>query len=401
MPSKLFSCWRFVKSVSLDHQLQSFVFRYHVLPCGVAESVPRFHCSSYCDSRQPCSRIISTLSIDQKYDLAARIGRAAAVFCVDEIVIFDDAPSTIPPQLVRGKKDKRSKQEVLQDVREDAEPWDNPDQFLFHLLSFLECPGHLRKHVFPHHPNLKGAGKMPTLDMPHHMRGDEWCQYREGVSLGPAPAPPANSRDTQIYTLIDCGLHYPVRVPAEIPEYSRVTLKFASSEPPPAWPNLSADQTANLKVAPVQPSEPREKAGYYWGFTVRKSESLSKVFTECEYQDGYSFSIGTSERGVPLSSILPEPSTTSKRKSSFSDQGNKLLPSFKHLLLVFGGVTGLEPAVESDPVLQKNGLTKETAHELFDFWVNLVPGQGSRTIRTEEAVWLGLMGLRSYVESNS
>lgn len=38
------------------------------------------------------------------------------------------------------------------------------------------------------------------------------------------------------------------------------------------------------------------------------------------------------------------------------------------------------------------------AHKMFDAWVDLCPGQGSRTIRAEEALWIGLMGLRGYVE---
>jgi predicted SPOUT superfamily RNA methylase MTH1 len=35
---------------------------------------------------------------------------------------------------------------------------------------------------------------------------------------------------------------------------------------------------------------------------------------------------------------------------------------------------------------------------LFDAWVNLVPGQGSRTIRTEEAVEFGLCALKPWVD---
>ena len=35
---------------------------------------------------------------------------------------------------------------------------------------------------------------------------------------------------------------------------------------------------------------------------------------------------------------------------------------------------------------------------MFDYWVNLVEGQGSRTIRTEEAIEIGLAGLKSYVD---
>ncbi|KAL8643747.1 MAG: hypothetical protein Q9210_007573, partial [Variospora velana] len=73
------------------------------------------------------------------------------------------------------------------------------------------------------------------------------------------------------------------------------------------------------------------------------------------------------------------------------------VPQFNHMLIVFGGVAGLEAAVEADDELRKMGV-KEPKN-LFDYWVNLCPGQGSRTIRTEEAIWLGLMGLREVVLS--
>ena len=44
------------------------------------------------------------------------------------------------------------------------------------------------------------------------------------------------------------------------------------------------------------------------------------------------------------------------------------------------------------------GIRPAEVEKLFDHWVNLLPGQGSRTIRTEEAVWLGLTGLRGLFE---
>jgi predicted SPOUT superfamily RNA methylase MTH1 len=50
-------------------------------------------------------------------------------------------------------------------------------------------------------------------------------------------------------------------------------------------------------------------------------------------------------------------------------------------------------------VLAEKGLGKTSASELFDAWVNLVPGQGSRTIRTEEAVEFGLCALKPWVDS--
>ena len=71
---------------------------------------------------------------------------------------------------------------------------------------------------------------------------------------------------------------------------------------------------------------------------------------------------------------------------------------YRHMVVVFGGVKGLEEAAVNDGELQKMGIGKARVGELFDYWVNLLPGQGSRTIRTEEAVWMGLMALRGVVE---
>lgn len=42
------------------------------------------------------------------------------------------------------------------------------------------------------HPNLRTAGALPSLDMPHHPRSDEWCDYREGVVV---------SEDDEVITL--------------------------------------------------------------------------------------------------------------------------------------------------------------------------------------------------------
>ena len=46
------------------------------------------------------------------------------------------------------------------------------------------------------------------------------------------------------------------------------------------------------------------------------------------------------------------------------------------------------------------GVGLEGPEKLFDYWVDLCPGQGSRTIRTDEALWIGLMGVRGLVVGN-
>jgi predicted SPOUT superfamily RNA methylase MTH1 len=263
---------------------------------------------------------------------------------VDEIIVFDD-----------GEEGAEAARPVKDDSTYTA--FSHPSHFLSHLLSYLETPAHLRKALFSMHPNLRTAGTLPSLDMPHHLRSNEWCKYREGISGYSAPEG----------TYVDVGLNeHKLIEGVEIPPNTRITVK------------LSPNSTSAEAVSPV---EPREKAGYYWGYTVRQCNSLSAVLTECPFDGGYDISIGTSERGKPL-------------HEAFSNDA----PQFQHLLLVLGGVSGLETAAINDPELSKMEIGKANIGELFDHWVNVLPGQGSRTIRTEEAVWLALMGTRRLVE---
>ena len=117
---------------------------------------------------------------------------------------------------------------------------------------------------------------------------------------------------------------------------------------------------------------------------MRNANSLSNVFTECPYESGYDISIGTSERGISASQAFPPQ--------------NK--PSFSHLLIVFGGPRGIEYAAMNDPELGEMGISVGRTRELFDHWVNILPNQGSRGIRTDEAVWIALTGLRRLWDDN-
>jgi len=82
--------------------------------------------------------------------------------------------------------------------------------------------------------------------------------------------------------------------------------------------------------------------------------------------------IGTSERGQSVDTLERTP--------------------FRHCLVVFGGVKGLEFSFSKDKELTNNGI--ENVVDLFDKWVNTVPNQGSRTIRTEEAILVSLSAMR-------
>lgn len=62
----------------------------------------------------------------------------------------------------------------------------------------------------------------------------------------------------------------------------------------------------------------------------------------------------------------------------------------KHLLIVLGGVEGIEEAVENDQGLSMSG---KDSHTLFNSWINVCPHQGSRTIRTEEALLITMASI--------
>ncbi|WEW57551.1 hypothetical protein PRK78_003018 [Emydomyces testavorans] len=329
----------------------------------------------------PGSIVANAKSHDQKTYLVGSIARALAVFCVDEIVIFDDEPRAQPSENAQPSKNEYT-------------AFSDPSHFLAHVLSYLETPPHLRRDLFPMHPNLRTAGTLPSLDMPHHIRANEWSEYREGVTIpgehhGADETASARNKtkkkkkskirqheeeedhnDKDLFTLVNVGLPEPVRIPdISIPPHTRLTLKFKSHNPSDG-------------AHPVAPSAPREEAGYYWGYSIRRCCSLSSVFTECPFDGGYDLSFGTSERGEPLADVL-------RRQEE--------IPQYRHLLLVFGGVAGLETAAKADGELVERGIGPGEVGGLFDYWVNVLPGQGSRTIRTEEAVWLGLMGLREVI----
>lgn len=126
-----------------------------------------------------------------------------------------------------------------------------------------------------------------------------------------------------------------------------------------------------LKGCVVSPAAPREEGGLYWGYSIRLAKSLGAVFTECPYKEGYDLAIGTSEKGDNVDSVEMDTS------------------NFRHALIVFGGVQGLEASLESDEALDI-----EDPSLLFQYYLNTCPNQGSRTIRTEEAILISLASIR-------
>jgi len=218
----------------------------------------------------------------------------------------------------------------------------------------------MRRTLLPIHPNLKAAGLMASLDIPSHPHHTDWLPYCEGVTTAGLPSDGSG-------TLVDVGRKTPVTISQNVPPNTRITVRM--------------DDYDSSRAEPVDPTTPRTESGYYWGYSVRRCNTLAAVFEECSYEGGYDLSIGTSERGLSILEAFPE-----KKKKDYAN--------FKHLLVVFGGPRGLEDAAKNDPALYEMGIGRGRTKELFDHWVNILPGQGSRTIRTDEALFIGLSGLR-------
>ncbi|GAB9464773.1 hypothetical protein Gpo141_00002199 [Globisporangium polare] len=290
----------------------------------------------------PGSIIDNAQTKELKTYLAGQVARAAVIFQVDEIIVFDD-------QLGAAKNEGPTKRASDCHV------------FLNRILQYLETPQYLRRALFPMHSDLSCAGLLNPLDCPHHLRSNEWSVYREGVVTD---RPLKDKEGSHIHV----GLQREVVVDKRIQPGIRVTVKIDEA---------TKEHKKKMMGKLVSSAEPREQLGVYWGYTSRFATSLSNVWQDSPFKDGYDLKLGTSERG----------------HVSVDDADFKL-PAFRHALVVFGGVAGIEECVNADETIPVSG---EDAHSLFDMWVNTCPSQGSRTIRSEEAVLISLAALRNHL----
>ncbi|XP_013782356.1 putative methyltransferase C9orf114 [Limulus polyphemus] len=287
----------------------------------------------------PGSILDNAQSPELRTYLAGQIARAATIFNVDEVIIFDEIGMEKMEVSTEGEFTgvKKKGQANLQMAR---------------ILQYLECPQYLRKHIFPLHPDLQFAGLLNPLDSPHHLRTKDICPFREGIVVN---RPAREGKGSFVYV----GQKKDVRVDKLIKPGVRVTVKMELDKMNPKRP----------KGVAVMPCTPRVEGGLYWGYAVRLACSLAAVFTECPYKEGYDLTVGTSERGMSVDEVTLSP--------------------FKHMLVVFGGLNGLEACLDSHESLEI-----DDPKFLFSYYLNTCPNQGSRTIRTEEAILISLAAIR-------
>ena len=184
------------------------------------------------------------------------IGRAAAIFRVNEIIVFSDNPGA-PNQ----KRDRA---------------------LIATLLSYMETPQYLRKLLFKLKPELKYAGILPPLRTPHHplerrARKLKLGEHREGVIIA------ANDPGS----LVDIGVERPVLIlDKKLPLNKRVTVTITKTG---KHPRAALANHEDIKT--------------YWGYIVTPSKTSFGQITKSRK---YDLVIATSKIGTPLQQVTNE-----------------------------------------------------------------------------------------------
>lgn len=207
----------------------------------------------------PSSIVDNAQSMELKTYLVSQIAKAATLFCVNEIVVISDDKN----QQMKG---------VMQDL--------TTTEFCVQNLEYLETPQYLRKTLFPRSPALRFAGLMNPLDAPHHLRFEEWFDYREGCVIN---RPTKDKRGSWV----NIGLvSQACQVDVQLHENTRVTVKMDQSAPN----TLAKYYTGKV----VTQNEPFWEKGKYWGYQVRVAHSIKEVFDNGPWK--YDLKIGDSQK---------------------------------------------------------------------------------------------------------
>ncbi len=265
----------------------------------------------------PASVISDTPHLREKTSKIGLIGRAAAIFRVDEIIAYRDDP----------RKTQTAELELIAK-----------------LLSYLETPQYLRKRLFKLESVLQYAGILPPLRTPHHPASGKTSDlkvgdYREGVILS----------EVKDGLLVDVGVEQPALLRDKAHAAGeRLTFQIVNA------PGRVEVQTANRSDIPD-----------YFGYRVTVERSSLRHGVENAMVD---LTIGTSRKGTKVSHSTAELARNWKQANS--------------ILVVFGSPSRGLYEIAADEGLKLG--------DLLDFVVNTIPGQGTETVRTEEAILASL-----------
>jgi len=126
-----------------------------------------------------------------KTQMVGQIARAATIYHVDEIVVFDDKLSKVQQRVIDAGNEAEGNPSP---PRRSSDP----HSFMARLLQYCECPQYLRRALFPMHPDLQFAGLLAPIDAPHHVRAYDKSRFREGVVL--------DKQGSGGGSLVNCGI---------------------------------------------------------------------------------------------------------------------------------------------------------------------------------------------------
>lgn len=184
----------------------------------------------------PASVISETPHLREKTSKIGVIARSAAIFRVNEIIVYPD----------------NAKMNQRQDL-----------DFIALLLNYLETPQYLRKALFKLEPDLQYAGILPPLRTPHHPVSGKTKhlkvgEYREGIVVS----------ERKEGLVVDIGVQQPALLRQK--QYAmgeRLTLQVV---------NIGD----TIEVQPVN----RDDVPQYWGYTVRvENRSFGKIISDAEF----------------------------------------------------------------------------------------------------------------------
>jgi len=200
----------------------------------------------------PASIVSDVPHLREKTSKVGLIGRAAAIFRVDEIIVYPDNPH----------------------VNQAANM-----NLIATLLAYLETPQYLRKRLFRLRPELRYAGVLPPLRTPHHplnrkIKNLKVGEYREGVTL---------SR-TGKGILVDIGVERPALIKnRKMATDRRVTVKITK-----------VDKRVEGELSN------RNEISEYWGYKVaEEKQSIGKIVKSRDF----GLIIATSKYGVLFENV--------------------------------------------------------------------------------------------------
>ncbi len=195
----------------------------------------------------PASMVSEIHGLRDKTAVLGQLGRAAAIYRVDQIIIYRDQP--------------------------------DESLTMKYILGYLETPQYLRKHLFEVRPELQYAGTLPPLRAPHHTPEEKLSEikigdFREGVVLG----------GSDFSYNVDVGLNVPMKVRGKPPtKGSRIITEVMQVEP-----ELSG-RSVKKKDVPE-----------YWGYDLRGSKGR---LSDLAHSPEWDLTIATSRIGEDIISV--------------------------------------------------------------------------------------------------